>query len=282
MQQVTQDSQSPDPLPARRRRTLRGGRHRGTGAFSIPPDSAPLVLATPGPSGAPGTLAIAELAAQSKATHPGLPVHAAYQDDLARVLAGLKAADPSDQMPAAVVVPQTTGPQPDFDEALRQAVDAADARIVLAERLGPHPLVAEALHVRLAEAELARADRIRLLTMVTAADGILVAIPGGEAARQEAEITCVLLASRLAVPVVPVSLDDPPAAGEAARRLKATGTTRLAIAPCFIGPEADPEQLMAVAAEAGAQCSQPLGAHPVLVQLAALRYAEALEKVLTD
>jgi hypothetical protein len=227
-------------------------------------------------------LAIAELMAQSKVAHPGLPVQAAYQDDLAGVLAGLKQADPQDEMPAAVVVPQTTGPQPDFDQALREAVEAAGTRVVLAERLGPHPLVAEALHVRLAEAELARADRIRLLTMVTAADGILVAVPGGEAAKQDAEITCVLLASRLAVPVVPVALEDPAAAGEAARRLKAAGTTRLAIAPCFIGPEADPEQLMAVAAETGAQSAQPIGAHPVLVQLTALRYAEALEKVLTD
>ncbi|MCW2898944.1 MAG: hypothetical protein JWO67_1209 [Streptosporangiaceae bacterium] len=281
MQQVTEDNEAPAPLPARRRRSRRGGRHRGGGAFSIPPDSPALVLATPGPTGAPGTLAVAELAALSRAAHPGLPVHVAHLDDLGTVLAGLET-DPSDDMPAAILVPQTTGPQPAFDAALREAVESAGVPIVLAERLGPHPLIAEALHVRLAEAGLARADRIRLLTMVTAADGILIATTGGEEARQDAEITCVLLASRLAVPVVPISLHDAPGAGEVARRLKAAGTTQLAIAPCFIGPEADPDELMAAAAEAGAPSSQPLGAHPVLVQLIALRYAEALEKVLTD
>jgi sirohydrochlorin ferrochelatase len=242
------------------------------------------VLATPGPAGAPGTLAIAELATLSEAAHPGLPVRVAHIDDLDTVLADLTPdpAELADGMPAAVVVPQTTGPHPEVDTALRRAVESADLPIVLAEPLGPHPLIAEALHVRLAEAGLARADRIRLLTMVTAADGILVATTGGEAALQEADITCVLLASRLAVPVVPVSLEDGPGAGEVARRLKGAGTTRLALAPCFIGPEADPEQLIAVAAETGAESAQPLGAHPVLVQLTALRYAEALEKVLTD
>jgi sirohydrochlorin ferrochelatase len=281
---VTSFSEQPTPLPARRRRTRRSGRHRGEGAFAIPPDSPALVLAAPGRSGVPGTLAIAELAELARAAHPGLPVHVAHLDDLGAVLTGLNP-DLSDGMPAAVVVPQTTGPNPQVDTALRAVVDAVhsdDWPIVLAEPLGPHPLIAEALHVRLAEAGLARADRVRLLTMVTAADGILLATTGGEAAAQEIEINCVLLASRLAVPVVPVSLDDGPAAGEVARRLKATGTTRLAMAPCFIGPEADPEQLLGIAAETGAASAQPLGAHPALVELTALRYAEALEKVLTD
>lgn len=281
MQQVTQDSDAPGPLPARRRRARRSGRHRGEGAFAIPPDSSALVLAAPGPAGAPGTLAIAELAALSRVSHPGLPVHVAHLNDLDAVLSDVHG-DLSDDMPAAVVVPQTTGPHPKVDAALRAAVGSAQSPIVLAEPLGPHPLIAEALHIRLAEAGLARADRIRLLTMVTAADGILVAMTGGEEAMQQAEITAVLLASRLAVPVVPISIEDPAGAGEVARRLKGAGTTRLAIAPCFIGPEADPDQLMAVAAEAGAECAQPLGAHPALVQLTALRYAEALEKVLTE
>jgi sirohydrochlorin ferrochelatase len=278
---VTHDSQTPDPLPARRRRSRRSGRHRGSDAFAIPSDSPALVLATPGPAGAPGTLAIAELASLSEDAHPGLPIHVAHLDDLGTVLAGLREV-PEPGLPAAVVVPQTTGPDPKVDAVLRDAIGSAELPIELAEPLGPHPLIAEALHVRLAEAGLARADRIRLLTMVTAADGILVATTGGERARQEAEVTCVLLASRLAVPVVPISLGDLASATEVANRLKAAGTTRLAIAPSFIGPEAHPEQLGALAAATGAECAQPVGAHPVLVQLIALRYAEALEKVLTD
>lgn len=239
------------------------------------------MLATPGPAGAPGTLAIAELAALSEDAHPGVPIHVAHLDDLGTVLADLHS-DVEPGMPAAVVVPQTTGPDPKVDAVLREAVGSARLPIEIAEPLGPHPLIAEALHVRLAESGLARAERIRLLTMVTTADGILVATTGGEQARQDAEVTCVLLASRLAVPVVPVALEDLASANQVANRLKAAGTTRLAIAPCFIGPEAHPEQLGALAAATGAECAQPLGAHPVLVQLIALRYAEALEKVLTD
>jgi sirohydrochlorin ferrochelatase len=239
------------------------------------------VLATPGPAGAPGTLAIAELAALCRDSHPGLPIQVAHLDDLGTVLDRLSE-DVEPGLPVGVVVPQTTGPDPKVDAVLREAIGSARLPIELAEPLGPHPLIAEALHVRLAQAGLARADRIRLLTMVTTADGILVATTGGERARQDAEVTCVLLASRLAVPVVPISLDDVPSAIEVARRLKAAGTTRLAIAPCFIGPEAHPEQLGVLAAETGAECAQPIGAHPVLVQLIALRYAEALEKVLTD
>jgi sirohydrochlorin ferrochelatase len=278
---VTHDSETPDPLPARRRRSRRSGRHRGSDAFAIPPDSPALVLATPGPAGAPGTLAIAELAALCEDAHPGLPVHVAHLDDLGTVLGGLRE-NPEPDMPAGVVVPQTTGPDPKVDAVLREAIDKASLPVELAQPLGPHPLIAEALHVRLAEAGLARADRIRLLTMVTTADGILVATTGGEEARQQAEVTCVLLASRLAVPVVPIALEDIASANEVANRLKAAGTTRLAISPCFIGPEAHPEQLGALAAATAAECAQPVGAHPVLVQLIALRYAEAVERVLAD
>ncbi|MCZ9336627.1 hypothetical protein NGM37_02410, partial [Streptomyces sp. TRM76130] len=68
--------------------------------------------------------------------------------------------------------------------------------------LGPHPLLAEALHVRLSEAGLARADRARLFTVATAADGIVLASVGGDEAVQAAGITGMLLAARLAVPVM--------------------------------------------------------------------------------
>ena len=70
------------------------------------------------------------------------------------------------------------------------------------------PLLAEGLHVRLSEAGLARADRARLFTVATAADGIVLATVGGEEAVQAAGITGMLLAARLAVPVMAAALDE--------------------------------------------------------------------------
>jgi hypothetical protein len=139
-------------------------------------------------------------------------------------------------------------------------------------------VIAQALHTRLAEAGLARADRVRLLTMVTAADGVIVGVTGGDTAVGDAEVTSVLLASRLAVPVLPVLLDGGSSVAAAAAQLRNAGSARVALAPCVIGPEADPVLIARAAAEAGTECAEPIGAHPALVQLIAVRYAEALER----
>lgn len=279
-------------LPARRRRSRRGGRHRGAESFALPPDAPTLVLAVPGAlsatAGGPAGVA-GELATLTEHGHTGHPVELGHlEGDAASLGAALAAAGSAERapgMPAAVVVPLLTGPDAEIDKALREAVTASGVPAVLAEPLGPHPLIAQALHERLAEAGLARADRVRLLTTVAVAGGIVVTIAGGPAAVREAEVTAVLLASRLAVPVMTASMDGAPGTlgpAEAAARLRNNGATHVAFAPCVIGPEADPGLLDALTAEGAVGRASPLGAHPALAQLIALRYVEAFEKTLGE
>ncbi len=56
------------------------------------------------------------------------------------------------------------------------------------------------------------------------------------------------------------------------------GVTRLAIAPCFIGPEVakcDLDSLLAI----GAECAAPIGAHANIAKLAAMTYGQALNSL---
>ena len=133
--------------------------------------------------------------------------------------------------------------------------------------LGPHPLLAEALHVRLSEAGLARADRARLFTVATAADGIILATVGGEEAVQAAGVTGMLLAARLAVPVLAAALDEEGAIAQAAEQLRSSGSQQLALAPYLIGPEIAAELLHAAAEEAGCSAAEALGPYPAVGKL---------------
>ncbi|SEF82260.1 Sirohydrochlorin ferrochelatase [Thermomonospora echinospora] len=309
--EVPLDNMGPEVLPARRRRPRPGGRHRGAESFALPPDSPPLILAVPGaldasvppvppgrpgapePSGRPVVAGVAgALALLTEHAHTGRPVvlgHlAGSAASLGAALAAAAAAGRAPDMPPAVVVPLLAGPDPVIDRALRETVVASGVPAVIAEPLGPHPLIAQALHERLAEAGLARADRIRMMTTVTVAGGVVIAVPGGPAAVRDAEVSAVLLASRLAVPATAASLEDGPDAispAEAAARLRAAGATHVAFAPYVIGPEVAPARLAMLsklAADTGAGLAAPLGDHPVLAHLIALRYVEALEKALRE
>jgi sirohydrochlorin ferrochelatase len=198
---------------------------------------------------------------------------------LADVLRGL----PDDR--SAVVVPLITGPNArvyrDIDAGLKDAgVEAG--RVAVTDPLGPHPLLAEALHVRLADAGLARADRIRQFSIGASVDGVIVATVGGTDAAREADMTAVLLAARLAVPVVAAAVDGPPTVADAVARLRESGAQRLAVAPYVIGPELDHEQLAKLAAEAGLGCGAPLAEHSSVVRLVNLRYEVAMETVMDE
>jgi sirohydrochlorin ferrochelatase len=103
-----------------------------------------------------------------------------------------------------------------------------------------------------------------------------VATVGGEEAVGSASITAVLLAARLALPVLAASLDGTPTVEDAAARLEAMGVGRIAIAPCLIGPEADPAALETAAAAVGAKCAAPLGAHDNVIKLISQAYGQAL------
>lgn len=178
--------------------------------------------------------------------------------------------------PAAVVVPLLAGPEASVTRRLRQAIVESRISAELTGVLGPHPLLAEALHVRLAEAGLARADRARLFTVATAADGIVLATVGGDEAVQAAGITGVLLAARLALPVLAAALDEAGSVSYVADQLRASGAARLALAPCLIGPEVLPELLVGAAAEIGCSAAESLGAYPSVGKLVLSRYASAV------
>lgn len=248
----------------------------------MPPGSPALVLAVPGmPSGA--TRAIAEeVVSLVSADLAGLEARIGYLDGPGGEFPGVgealeqAAAERSGDAPAAVVVPLLAGPEASIVRRLRQIIVESASSAELTDVLGPHPLLAEALHVRLSEAGLARADRARLFTVATAADGIILTTVGGEEAVQAAEVTGVLLAARLAVPVMAAGLDIEGSISETADRLRELGATQLALAPCLIGPEVAPEVLVGAAAEVRCAGADALGAYPAVGKMVLARYATAL------
>ncbi|GGW43299.1 hypothetical protein GCM10010503_19870 [Streptomyces lucensis JCM 4490] len=190
------------------------------------------------------------------------------------VAAGVEVREPDG--PVAVVVPLLAGPDSALLRHIRQSVMDSRVAAELTDVLGPHPLLAEALHVRLSEAGLARADRARLFTVATAADGIVLASVGGEEAVQAAGITGMLLAARLAVPVMAAALDQEGSISAVAEQLRSSGSQQLALAPYLIGPEIDPALTAAAAEEAGCSTAEALGAYPAIGKLALAKYTTAL------
>ncbi|MFG2143527.1 sirohydrochlorin chelatase [Streptomyces sp. NPDC048696] len=284
-------------LPVRMPRPRQPGRHRRPEPVVAPEGAPALVLAVPGaPSPAVRSLA-EEVISIARSELPGLDARIGYLDSadheyptLDAVLAHTAAertarfeqarADGQDVTapdgPVAVVVPLLAGPDSALIRRVRQAVMDSRAAAELTDVLGPHPLLAEALHVRLSEAGLARADRARLFTVATAADGIILATVGGDEAVQAAGITGMLLAARLAVPVMAAALDQEGSIAAMADQLRGSGSTQLAVAPYLIGPEVGDGLLDAAAKEADCLSAEPLGAYPAIGKLVLSQYAAAL------
>lgn len=186
-------------------------------------------------------------------------------------------ADPvPEERPGPVVIPLLAGPDAAQMRLIRQAVLSSGTGAELTDVLGPHPLLAEGVHVKLSEAGLARADRARLFTVATAADGIVLAAVGGEEAVQAAGITGMLLAARLAVPVLAAALDLDGAVARTAEQLRESGSQQVAVAPCLIGPEVPDGLLESAGREAACAVAEPLGAYPALGKLVASTYATTL------
>ncbi len=266
---VMHDDQPPETLPTRGRSHLPSGRHRRPASGDLPPDAPVLVLAV---AGSEPDVAD-EIASLTRAARSELDVRVApVGGDFARILREV----PQDRPP--VVVPLLTGTNAATYRDIHAGLAEAGVNATVTDPLGPHPLLAEALHVRLAEAGLARADRIRQFSIGAAVDGVIVAAVGGDEAAREADMTAVLLAARLAVPVVAAAVDGSPTVTEAVAGLRDAGAQRLAVAPYLIGPELDHEQLAKLAAEAGLGCAPPLGAHSSIVRLVSLRYEVALDE----
>ncbi|MFE1381525.1 sirohydrochlorin chelatase [Streptomyces sp. NPDC058740] len=285
-------------LPVRMPRPRQPGRHRRPEPVVAPEGAPALVLAVPGvPSAAIRSLA-EEVVSIARSELPGLEAVIGYLDGddatefptLASVLARAEAVRTeryelavaagrevsAPEGPAAVVVPLLAGPDSALLRQIRQAVMDGGNTAKLTDVLGPHPLLAEALHVRLSEAGLARADRARLFTVATAADGIILATVGGEEAVQAAGITGMLLAARLAVPVMAAALDEEGSIAAIAEQLRGAGSEQLALAPYLIGPELAEGLLEAAAKEAGCATAEALGAYPAIGKLVLSQYASAL------
>jgi sirohydrochlorin ferrochelatase len=265
-------------LPVRTSRYRRTGRHSSPHQLSLPSDSPSLVIAVPG-SARPESEEIAErIADMAAASCPGAEVRIGFlrgnRDHLEDVLADLVSQEGS---LAGVVVPLMPFSNPEVDRAISDAVAAAEAPLLIADPLGPHPLLAEALHARLADVGLARAARVGRISIVTetAADGVIVGAVGGDEAVQAAEVVAVLLASRLTTPVAAASLTDPDSIKDAATRLR-QAVPRVALAPCMVGPELTSGTLEAIAALTSTDCAPPLGSHPAVGKLVAIRYGAAL------
>ncbi len=265
-------------LPTRTTRFRRPGRHRSPHQLSVPSDAPALILAVPGAvtdAGIDIAAGIIDVASQSC---PGVTVRAGFlegsEESLSSVLAACQSVD---GRPAAVVVPLLICPQPEADAAIAAEIAAAAVPVLQTAALGVHPILAGALHARLAEAGLARGDRIGRISIVsTAAEGVLVTALGTDA-MSIAGTAAVLLAARLALPVAAASLSEPSTIRDAAGRLFDSGVTNLALSPCIIGLETDDLDLEAVADAAGMKTAQPLGAQPAVGQLAAMRYGAALQ-----
>ncbi|QKW05275.1 hypothetical protein HUT18_01720 [Streptomyces sp. NA04227] len=284
-------------LPVRMPRPRQPGRHRRPEPVVAPEGAPAFVLAVPGTPG-PAIRSLAEeVVSIARSELPGLDGRIGYLDGddaeyptLQSVLAhaaqertarwelarAAGSEEPAPDGPVAVVVPLLAGPDSALLRRIRLALNESRTAAELTDVLGPHPLLAEALHVRLSESGLARADRARLFTVATAADGIILASVGGEDAAQAAGITGMLLAARLAVPVMAAALDQEGAIAATAEQLRSSGSTQLALAPYLIGPELEEGLLASAAAEAGCAAAEPLGAYPAIGKLALQMYANAL------
>jgi hypothetical protein len=247
-------------------------------------DAPALVLAVPGAAAGDSIRAVEEIAATAETSCPGVEIRIGFLDGAEHTLADnlhFDAEPPPDVPLNGVIVPLLAGPHPAIDPALARAAGGAVGQVMLGAHLGPHPLLAEALHVRLAEAGLARGSRSRGLSIATSTYGVLVLADRGEEAVKAAGVAAVLLASRLAMPAAPASIDDPAGIDAALARLHEAGAERPVIAPCLIGPETALQELEVVSNAIGAPCAAPLGAHPAVGQLVAIRYGAALTRLAT-
>jgi sirohydrochlorin ferrochelatase len=268
--------------------------------ISVASDAPALVLAIPG-SGDDADAALADQIAEAAAEScPGVEIRIGYLSSATGSLRELLTLEPSGTQgasranganrakaangampasPQAVVVPLLAGSHPTFDSQVATIVGQTGGQVMVASHLGPHPLLAGALHDRLSEVGLARASRARGLNIAAGANGVLVVADRGQQAVADAGVTAVLLAARLAVPVLPASLGERSSIEAALGRLREAGATHLAIAPCLIGPETDPSELTSLSHALDAPCASPLGAHPAIAQLVAIRYGEALARI---
>jgi hypothetical protein len=269
-------------LPRRTGRTRPAGRHRSPHRLSVASDAPALVIAIPGAASDEAIRIAEEVAYTAETSCPGIEIRLGFLNGAQHLLADNLVFDnePDPEHPLdGVLVPLLAGPHPLADADLAQAADGASGQVMLGAHLGPHPLIAEALHARLAEAGLSRVGRSRGLSIASSTYGVLVLADRGGEAVKTAGVAAVLLASRLAMPAAPASIDDPAGIDAALARLREAGAQHPVIAPCLIGPETPVADLEAVSAAIGAPYAPPLGSHAAVGQLVAIRYGAALTRL---
>ena len=276
-----------DRLPPRELPKRRSGRHRNPLSFDSWFGTPALIMAVPGTAeraqGVDGESAGARMVELVRAYRPEVTIRYGHtegdEQTLAEALTDLE--DSHERPLAGVVVPLVTAPHAGVSAAVDEAVSRSGANVRVTEGLGPHPMLAEALHLRLAEEGYVRADRMRLISVVarntTMADGVVVGAVGGEGAVGAAGVTAVLLAARLGLTVLPADLEDEASVGQVVEQLRQGGCRRPVIAPSALGPELP--ELEAMAVRLGTELGAPLGPDGLLGKIAALRYAEVLNSL---
>ena len=156
-------SRLPGPVPPPVGPAGSAGRHRRPVPDSLPAEAPALVVAVAGHLGTPDVAA--EVTSIVRVDNPSVDVRLARvrasQDDPSGLSAVLKSAAgnrPADQ-PAAIVVPLLALPYPAVTDAIRYDITQSGVNALIAEPFNVSLSFAEALHIRLADARLARADR---------------------------------------------------------------------------------------------------------------------------
>ncbi|MDT0328877.1 sirohydrochlorin chelatase [Nocardiopsis lambiniae] len=277
-----------DRLPPRELPKRRSGRHRNPLSFDDWFGTPTLIMAVPGTAeqarGVGGESIGARMADLVRAYRPEVTIrHGHVEGDEETLTEALTDLNADGERPlAAVVVPLVTAPHAGVSAAIDAAVRTSGVTVRVTEGLGPHPMLAEVLHLRLAEGGYVRADRMRLISVVARdtgmADGVVVGAVGGESAVGAAGVTAVLLAARLGLTVLPADLENEAALEQAIGQLRQGGCRRPVIAPSALGPELHAD-LSATAERLGARLGATLGADGLLGKIAALRYAEILNSL---
>lgn len=278
-----------DRLPPRQLPKRRSGRHRNPLSFDSWFGTPALIMAVPGTAeearDPDGESIGAQMADLVRAYRPEVNIRFGHtegdEQPLSEALTDLS--EDEDRPLDGVVVPLVTAPHMRVSAAVEKAISDTEANVRVAEGLGPHPMLAEVLHLRLAEAGSVRADRMRLISVVarntTMADGVLVGAVGGENAVGAAGVTAVLLAARLGLTVLPADLENEDAIEQAVAQLREGGCQRPVIAPSALGPEVPLEWLSALAERLDVRLGTSLGADSLLGKITALRYAEILNSL---
>jgi sirohydrochlorin ferrochelatase len=210
-----------------------------------------LLIAAHGTESAAGSATTAALAAAVSAAAPGVPVGLCFLDVVGPSLSEtLEIVDGP-----VVIVPLllSTGYHVQSDIP---AIASEWPDVVVAEHLGPDPLIVSALVDRLGDAP--------------AAATVLVGVGSSRPqARPELETAALRLAERLDRPVTAITLF------EDVRGLLAAQPAPAQVATYLLAEGEFHTRLLA-AAEGLASVTDPIGAHPALVELVLRRYRDAL------